>query len=396
MPAPAANTALLLSGGGARAAYQVGVLEAIADIRRAHGQRDANPFPIMVGTSAGAINAAALASDCDHFDHAVRRLARIWRNLHTHHVYRTDAISVLRSGAHWLSLLSLGWALARFRHTRPHSLLDNRPLGQLLARTMLRLERLPQRVAQGHLRALAVSASSYSSGEHVTFCHAHAELQPWVRMQRRAALADITHAHLLASAAIPFVFPAVALPLDGRTEYFGDGSMRQTAPLAPAIHLGAERILVVGAGRRYQPHVQPPQGASDYPPLAHIAGHALSSIFLDALALDVERAERINQTLALIPAAERGRSRLRPLQLLVLAPSERIDDIAAQHIKRLPRPVRALLGALGVRSDHDTRSAALASYLLFECAFTRDLMALGRRDALARREEIARFLEPGS
>jgi len=393
LPASApASTALLLSGGGARAAYQAGVLEAIADIRRASGQHHGpNPFPILVGTSAGAINAAALASGCDHFDHAVRRLARIWRNLRTHHIYRTDAISVLRSGAHWLTLLSLGWALARFKRLRPNALLDNRPLAALLAGSLLRLERLPQLVAQGHLRALAVSASSYSSGEHVTFCHAHAALEPWVRMQRRAALADITHAHLLASAAIPFVFPAVALALDGQSEYFGDGSMRQTAPLAPAIHLGAERILVVGAGRRYEAH-SVPRGDMGYPPLAHIAAHALSSIFLDALALDVERAERINQTLALIPAAERARSRLRPVQLLVIAPSERIEDIAARHIARLPRPVRALLGALGVRSDQDTRSAALASYLLFECAFTRELMALGRRDALAQRGAIALFL----
>lgn len=385
---------LLLSGGGARAAYQVGVLEAVAEIRRAHGLRHGpNPFAVLAGTSAGAINVAALACHCDRFDHAVRLMAHIWRNLHTDAVYKADSLSVLRSGAHWLTLLSLGWALARWGMMRPRSLLDNAPLHKLLASELIPFERLPGLIADGHLHALAVTASSYSSGQHITFFQSRQPLTPWVRDQRKAVQAQLSHEHLLASAALPFIFPAMPLAMDGHTEYFGDGSMRQTAPLAPAIHLGARRIFVVGAGRRREPLARQATRDSGYPTLAQVAGHALSSIFLDTLAVDMERAERINQTLALISPAERIHSRLQPVQLLAITPTQRIDDIATHHIDQLPLSMRTLLGTLGVRSDSGNamRDGALASYLLFEQSYTRELMALGRADALARSEEIAAF-----
>ena len=392
-PTSAPPTGLLLTGGGARAAYQVGVLEAIADLRQACGAgSEPNPFPIITGTSAGAINAAALACGADNFDRAVRRIARVWRQFHANQVYGADSLSVMRSGARWLTLVSIGWALARWRRMRPQSLLDNKPLEKLLVK-MVPLVRLPRLIRKGHLKALAVTASSYSSGEHVTFFESAEPVKPWVRSQRKAARDRITHEHLLASSAIPFIFPAKGIEVDDHIEYFGDGSMRQSAPIAPAIHLGAERILVIGAGRMHEPKNDAAANPTpNYPSLAQIAGHALSNIFLDALAVDVERVQRINQTLSLIPEEKRAHSALRPIELLVIAPSQRLDAVAARHVGDLPTPVRTMLGALGVTSNMaDVRGAALASYLLFEAGYTQELMALGRADTLAMRAQVCQF-----
>ena len=391
-PCPA-KTGLLLTGGGARAAYQVGVLEAIADLRVACGaQAQPNPFPIITGTSAGAINAAALACGADNFDATVRMLASTWRNFHAHDVYRADHLSMLRSGALWLTLLSLGWLLAKFRRIKPKSLLDNTPLSELLVK-LVPLERLPLLVRKGHLHALAVTASSYSSGDHVTFFAGDKRLMPWLRSQRFAVRGKITHAHLLASSAIPFVFPATQLEIDGHSEYFGDGSMRQSAPVAAAIHLGAEKILVIGAGRMHEPKAEAHLYTDNsYPSIAQIAGHALSNIFLDALAVDVERARRINQTIKLVPPEARAASALRPVELLVIAPSQRLDAVAARHIDELPRAVRSMLSGVGVSSKHtDVKGAALASYLLFESGYTRELMALGYADTQKQRDEVCAF-----
>ena len=370
-----------------------GGLEAIADLRQACGAGgEPTPVPLLTGTSAGAINAAALACGADQFDRVVRRIVRVWSNFHAQQVYRADSLSVARSGARWLTLLSLGWVLAKWRRMRPRSLLDNAPLAKLLIK-MVPLVRLPRLIRQGHLQALAVTASSYSSGEHVTFFEAGERQDPWVRSQRRAVRDRITHEHLLASAAIPFVFPATAIDIEGHTEYFGDGSMRQSAPIAPAIHLGAERVLVVGAGRMHEPKGDAAANpTATYPTLAQIAGHALSNIFLDALSVDVERVQRINQTLSLIPEEKRTHSALRPIELLVIAPSQRLDAVAARHVGDLPTPVRTMLGALGVTSNMaDVRGAALASYLLFEAGYTQELMALGRADTLAMRAQVCQF-----
>ena len=393
---PHTCTGLILSGGGARAAYQVGVLRAVMRLRREAGLAPGNPFPVLAGTSAGAINAAALATSADDVDGAVAQLVEVWSGFRASQVYRTDSLGVVRSGARWLTMMSMGWALARLRRQRPRSLLDNEPLHDLLQR-LVNLDRLPGLIEDGHLHGLAVSTSSYTSGRHVTFYQSSAELPSRVRSNRIALRMPITHEHLLASSALPFIFPAVNVQVEEGEEWLGDGSMRQAAPISPAIHLGADRVLVIGAGRMNEPAGPRALTAAGYPSVAQIGGHALSSIFLDALAVDAERLERINATLALIPPEARAHSPLRPVELLLISPSQRLDDIAARHVESLPTWIRAMLGGLGVTGAGAGGSgAALASYLLFEEDYTRELIALGDADTVARRDDVVRFLSGGA
>lgn len=372
------KAALVLTGGGARAAYQIGVLKAIRELLP---RPRANPFKILCGTSAGAINAAALAVFSENFGAGVRYLRDVWTNFHAEQVYRADALGISGSAARWLSAAAFGWFLKRY----PRSLLDNRPARRLLEAT-LDMSRIDRAIDSGALYALSVTASGYSSGESVSFFQAAPDAKAWRRTQRTGIRAHIGIDHLMASSAIPFVFPAVKI----HREYFGDGSMRQLAPVSPAIHLGAERILVIGAGRMGQERER--KRADGYPSLAQIAGHALSSIFLDSLSVDLERLQRINQTLSLIPqhVLENNGTPLRPIETLVIAPSQRLDYIAARHVGSLPLPVRALLRGLGATNKN---GSALASYLLFEQSYTQSLIELGYTDAMSRRDEVLAFLK---
>ncbi|WP_374244754.1 patatin-like phospholipase family protein [Zoogloea sp.] len=370
------RAALVLTGGGARAAYQVGALIAIRDV---WGRRAENPFPIICGTSAGAVNAVALAVFSANFNEAVKKLAFIWRNFHVHHVYRADTLAIAESVTRWGSAMFLGWL---FRQS-PRSLLDNQPLRALLE-AQLDFGAIDRAIADGHLQAVSVTASGYTSGESLSFFQGRDDLQPWRRAQRVGVRSDIKVEHLLASSAIPFVFPAVRI----NREYFGDGSMRQTAPISPVIHLGADRILVIAGGRRSE---EARQRTDTYPSPAQVAGHTLSSIFLDGLSMDLERLERINGTVGALTPAQREAAgiALRPIETFVIAPSQRLDYLAARHRNALPRALRLVLSGIGATRKN---GSVLLSYLLFERGYTRALMELGYQDTMSRRDELARFL----
>ena len=371
------KTGLILSGGGARAAYQVGVLMAIADLVP-RGTR--NPFPIISGTSAGAINAAALAAQAHNYRMAVRGLERVWANITADQVYRTDVYSFAKSIMRWFVTTLVSGS------TPVHSaLLDSRPLHKLLS-MVVNFQRIQEALDRGDLHALAITASSYASGESVAFFQAQPHLQEWKRARRLGRRSEIAVNHLLASSAIPILFPAQEV--EGR--YYGDGAVRQLAPASPALHLGAERLLVIGVSGNTSAMRQ--RDVEGYPSLAQVLGHILDSVFVDSLEGDVERLERINNTLQAIPPKtrqQRGVS-LREVDVLKIYPSRPIDEIAAEHVKELPRALRFFLRGSGA-----TRSpgASAVSYLLFEPGFTRALMSLGYEDARQREDEIRTFLE---
>jgi NTE family protein len=312
--------ALILSGGGARAAYQVGVLRAIATMLP---RSAANPFATICGTSAGAINAASLASNADRFNIGVARLGKVWGNLHVHDVYRTDTFGIARRLYRCLVALIAGTK----HQPGPLSLLDCGPLGSLLSR-MIDFGRIPRVIAAGHLNALSVTTSSYSSGDSVTFFQGDGSHQPWRRAHRIGRPADIGLSHVLASCALPMVFPTVRI---GR-EHFGDGSMRQLAPVSAALHLGAQRVLVIGVGST-SPDERSASDAGAWPSLAQIAGHMLDAIFIDTLDMDLERLQRVNNTLASVreDIGWRSSPELKTVHTLVIRPSVRLDAIAAAH-----------------------------------------------------------------
>jgi NTE family protein len=370
---------LIMTGGGARAAYQVGVLRALSELLPRNVR---SPFPIICGTSAGAINAAVLAADAGDFRRAVRRLMTVWKNFHVHHVYRADPLGAAHNSLRWMFTVLTGGAFAR----SPVSLLDNSPLVELVGRH-LDFSSIGTSIERGDLSAFSVTCSGYSSGQSVTFFQGSAGLQSWKRARRIGIATPIALEHVIASSALPFIFPPVHI----NREYFGDGSMRQIAPVSPALHLGANRLLVIGVGRQLGGRVAERTRAESHPSLAQIAGHALNSIFLDTLESDLERLQRINRTIELIPGEvlEQTGYPLQHVEFRVISPSVELEQIAARHAGDLPRTIRLLLSTVGATRQGGSN---LLSYLLFEKSYCRALIQLGYQDTMARREDLLTFL----
>jgi NTE family protein len=376
------RTGLILTGGGARAAYQVGVLKAIAEFlpRRAH-----NPFPVVCGTSAGALNAATIAINAHSFRKGVRYLNNIWKNFHAGQIYRTDVLGVFSNSMRWIAGLVLsGLGINKLKQV---SLLDNSPL-QALLEDILPCEKIQDSIDAGLLYALSITASGYGSGQSVTFYQGVEQLVPWRRTRRVGIPAQIEIKHLMASSALPFIFQAALI----NREYFGDGSMRQIAPISSALHLGATRILVIGVtGNGHEE--QERDEVHEYPTLAHIAGHALNSIFLDNMEVDLERVRINNELVEMMPEELCKRADLKHVDVLVISPSQPIEKIAERYAAELPWTIRLLLRMVGAMPQ--SSGGILLSYLLSEGKFCRALIDLGYRDALKQREEIMRFLGGG-
>lgn len=368
-----------MGGGGARAAYQVGVLRAIADLMP---RKSASPFKILCGTSAGAINAAALATHAHNFRIAVYRMNNIWSNFHVDQVFRADTTGIIKTGANWLLTMMTAGLLGK---RDALYLLDRTPLRQLLQRVFNPAD-INNAIDRGHLHALSVTASGYTSHQSVSFYQGHESLQSWTRSRRLGSRAEIGIDHLMASSAIPFIFA----PQKVNREFFGDGSMRQIAPISPALHLGANRVLVIG-------NRQPDEGnnarisENEFPSFGEIAGHALNSIFLDSLEADFERLSRINKTISLIPLETREQHdiELHHVDILVIAPSQDLGDLASHYVHELPRSLRLLLRGIGATRPS---GSSLVSYLLFEKGYCRKLIKLGYEDACAQASALRDLL----
>lgn len=374
---PATTTGLILSGGGARAAYQVGVLAAIADLLPESAD---NPFPVIVGTSAGAINAVGLACGALDFQQAIRTLRSVWQSFSSDLVYRTDWLGVTRQAGRFAGqhLLGLG------RSADPVALLDNAPLRELLLKE-LDFSGINLAVAKRKLHAVAVTAFAYQSGQAVTFYQGRGTIEPWQRHRRHGLATRLNIEHLMASSAIPLLFAPVRV---GR-EYFGDGAVRQAAPISPALHLGANKVLVIGVRNQSQEGSSIPT-TSRPPSLAQIGGHLLNSTFIDNLESDLELLGRLNTFGSMLPDIERKKHLgLSPVEVLVISPSKKIDDIAARHRHQLPASLRLFLRGPGA-----TRASGggVLSYLLFERGYCNELIELGYQDAMSQKDELLTFL----
>lgn len=369
---------LVMMGGGARAAYQVGVLKGVSEFVK---KGEPSPFKIISGISAGAINAAALASAAHNYHKAVFRLLTIWGNFHCSQIFSTSAGGIIKTGAHWF----IGMMLASLTKDKPMYLLDRAPLHGLLS-NYLHTKGIQRNIDNGFLHAVSVSASGYYSGQNVTFFQGDPNIKSWKRSRRIGCREKISVNHLMASSAIPFIFKAEKV----NREFFGDGSIRLIAPLSPSLHLGADKLMIIG--NRKEDEETPLRFNHDISPsFAEIASHVLNSIFLDSLEADLERLSRINATVSKIPNQTiiEHDIPLRNVDTLLIAPSEDIGKLATPYASDMPATIRLLLRSIGAMR---TEGSSLMSYLLFEKGYCRDLIELGYEDTIAKKDEIKNFL----
>lgn len=369
------NHGLVLTGGGARAAYQVGALMAISKfIPRNHGI----PFPIISGTSAGAINSTALACYATCFQLGVKKLEWFWKNLKTNKIYNSTSIKAF---GHIFSGI-LGSFQADYANKHARSLLNSAPLRELL-NAEFNFNKIEENILKGYLSAISITASSYSSGDSISFFHGHNKIEPWNRAKRMGIKSRINNDILMASSAIPLVFPSVKI----NREHFGDGSIHQLSPLSPAIHLGAEKLLIIGVEQPKEP-IHKLENNPHPPTASTIAGHLLDTIFADTLQSDLERMHRVNETLSLL-SDEKKPNNLKHIDSLVLNPSHDFNTIAVEYFSDLPLSIKILLRTIGITNDSDS---SLVSYLLFEKRFCQHLIKLGYEDTLERETNIRQFL----
>ena len=370
---------LVLPGGGARCAYQVGVLKAIAEMAP---RGAANPFPVISGTSAGAVNGVVLATRASRFQHALTDLERVWANFQTHHVFRSDSKTMVKGALQWLTAFGSAGLLG----TDPRSLLDNEPFRNLIKRHV-KFTHIQDSIDRGHLDAIAITAAGYGSARSISFFQGKEGLETWTRVRRRGQRTDITLDHVMASIAAPLIFPPVLM---GR-EYFGDGAMRQATPLSPAVRLGAKRLLVIGIRNEEQDPEPAPDQVIPHPSLGRIAGYMLDALLMDGLASDLERLMRINE----IVNEQPGRilhgdvANLKAIDALIIYPSQDVREIALRYVDEMPKSVRILMRMLGAMNYGGRQ---LVSYLLFESGYTQALIKLGYDDAVRRREELLNFM----